>query len=568
MGKQYIIEVKIWRGNEYNKRDEAAATYFVDKSAMLKQLIPLAESGQRTIELSNSSEKTPQEASPIIGKNSKYICITRPRRFGKTLIACMIASFFGKGVDSKSIFQHMKIASCRHFDRHINRHNVIYMSLNELPQNCKDYQSYIDRIQRLLRNDLKREYPDMEVCEEDAVWDILNASYEIYDARFIFILDEWDYIFHRNFVTDQDKAAYLEFLSNLLKGNAYVEFAYMTGILPIAKYSSGSELNMFFEYTIATKEKYSEYFGFTDSEVDELYQRYQKVTSTPHITREGLRDWYDGYNTVSGTHIYNPRSVVGALSDNQLGSYWTSSGPYDEIFYYIRHNVDAVKDDLALMISGIPVQAKIQEYAATSMNLTTRNEIFSAMVVYGFLSYENDHGYVSIPNRELMNHFTEMIQKEQSLGYVYRLAQASQRMLKATKECDTKTMLGILEFAHNTESPLLDYNNEIELTAIVNLVYLAARDTYRIEREDKAGIGYVDFIFYPVNKTDDCIILELKVDHTPEEAVQQIKDRKYALRFQGRIGEETLYTGRILAVGIAYDKKSKKHGCKVEVLGS
>ena len=92
-------------------------------------------------------------------------------------------------------------------------------------------------------------------------------------------------------------------------------------------------------------------------------------------------------------------------------------------------------------------------------------------------------------------------------------------------------------------------------------------ESYENKRyEDKAGIGYVDFIFYPKDKAADCIILELKIDHTPEVAIKQIKDRKYALRFKGKLGEEPRYTGRILAVGIAYDRSSKKHSCKIEVL--
>ena len=217
------------------------------------------------------------------------------------------------------------------------------------------------------------------------------------------------------------------------------------------------------------------------------------------------------------------------------------------------------------MAAGESVPAKIREYAATSQNLQTKEEIFSAMVVYGFLSY--DKGKVSVPNKELMDKFTEMLQKEPSLGYVYRLAKESGRMLKATLENDTDTMCEILEKAHNTEIPLLNYNNETDLTAVINLVYLAARDMYRVEREDKAGIGYVDFIFYPeIDKSSDAIILELKIDHTPEEAIAQIKEKQYALKFQGKLGETSRYTGRILAVGIGYDKKTKKHRCKIEVL--
>ena len=165
-----------------------------------------------------------------------------------------------------------------------------------------------------------------------------------------------------------------------------------------------------------------------------------------------------------------------------------------------------------------------------------------------------------------MEKFDELLVKNESLGYVYRLAKESEKMLKATLAGDTLTMERILEFAHNTEVPLLSYNHETELSAIVNLVYLAARDSYRVEREDKAGIGYVDFIFYPYDTTADCIILELKVDHTPDEAIAQIIDKKYALKFMPKLAGQKIYTGRILAVGIGYWKDSKEHSCKVEEL--
>lgn len=333
----------------------------------------------------------------------------------------------------------------------------------------------------------------------------------------IFVFDEWDFIFHQRFITEDDKTSYLLFLRNLLKDRPYVSLVYMTGILPIEKYSSGSEINMFAEFTMTNEQRFSEYFGFTDCEVDELYRRYLENTKNRMVSRADLKTWYDGYHTKSGVRLYNPRSIVLSLMNNNTGNYWTSSGPYDEIFYYIEHNVDDVKDDLALMISGIPVSASIQEYAVTSQNLQTRDEIFSAMVVYGFLTYEN--GKVSIPNKELMDKFADMLKKESSFGYVYRLARESERMLKATLEGNIDTMANILEIAHDTEVPLLGYNNETELTAVVNLVYLSARDYYRVEREDKSGKGFVDFIFYPIkDKNGDCIILELKVDHTPEEA--------------------------------------------------
>ena len=282
----------------------------------------------------------------------------------------------------------------------------------------------------------------------------------------------------------------------------------MTGILPIAKYSSGSELNMFAEYTMVSEEKFSDAFGFTEAEVDMLYARFLKNTGKPLLSRSGLKEWYDGYHTAAGERLYNPRSVVCALTDNQLSNYWVSSGKYDSIFTYIQYNVDQIQNDLTLMFAGERIPSGIQEYAATAQELKTKEEIYSAMVVYGLLTYDN--GMVFIPNKELMGSYASMMKKEQSLGYIYRLANVSSQMLQATLAGDTETMSKIIQYAHNTEVPILSYNNETELSAIINLVYLSARDQYRVEREDKAGKGYVDFIFYPVRYDQDCIILELK----------------------------------------------------------
>ena len=523
-------------------KSESLSPYFVDKTLMLSELFPYVSAGNR------------------------HICITRPRRFGKTIMANMISSFFQKASDSSDVFDSLTISQVDDYRRYKNQYNVIRIDFSKMPRNCDSYTQYIERIEALLIEDVKEAFPQVKINEADAVGDILESVFVQCGEKFIFVLDEWDFIFHRVFINEIDKEKYVAFLSNLLKDRPYVVLSYMTGILPIAKYSSGSELNMFAEFTMVNSPMFGEYFGFTDDEVDDLYRRYIVECDRQHkeksVTRKGLRDWYNGYYTKSGERVYNPRSVVFALQFNNLANYWTSSGPYDEIYYYIRNNISDVRDDLALMISGESVTAKIQEYAATSMNLSTRDEIYSAMVVYGFLSYLN--GKVCIPNRELMEKFDELLVKNESLGYVYRLAKESEKMLKATLAGDTLTMERILEFAHNTEVPLLSYNHETELSAIVNLVYLAARDSYRVEREDKAGTGYVDFIFYPYDTTADCIILELKVDHTPDEAIAQIIDKKYALKFMPKLAGQKIYTGRILAVGIGYWKESKKHSCKVE----
>lgn len=524
-----------------NYKEITNSPYFVDKSEIMRELFPL------------------------ISKTSKYLCITRPRRFGKTVMANMVTAFFGKAYDSSDIFDELNISRHPDYKKYLNAYDVIYIDFSEVPDGCNSYEEYIGRIRNELKKDIQKSFLNSDIDTTLSIYDVLTDAYlENGRKKFIFVLDEWDAVFYMKFMTQDDKNDYLLFLKTLLKDKAYMGLAYMTGVLPISKYSSGSELNMFMEYQMVTMPRFSEYFGFNDSEVDKLFDIYSKTCSNPNITREDLRKWYNGYHSAAGIKLYNPRSVVSALNENKIGSYWTESGPYDEIYYYIKHNIDEVRDDVARMISGERIRTRYRNYAASSMELRTREEIFSAMLVYGMLTAAD--GEVFIPNKELMKKFEETVRTYDTLGYVYRLARASDRMLAATLAGDTETMANILAYAHNTESPILIYNHETELAAIVNLVYLSARDLYKVEREDKAGKGFVDFIFYPQKQSDDCIILELKSDASPEVAIEQIKEKQYALRFKGSMGEECRYTGRILAVGINYDRTTKEHSCVVEIL--
>ena len=251
----------------YLYKSETKKTYFIDKSLLLKQLFPLVKTG------------------------NSHICITRPRRFGKTIMANMIGTFFGKGCCADTIFNGSKIAANTEYNAHINQYNTIFIDFSEMPEDCNNYQQYIHRIRKNLKDDLCIAYANLNLDSQDAVWDLLRKIFEHTGERFIFVLDEWDCIFHKAFITDTDKQQYISFLSNLLKDRPYVLLSYMTGILPIAKYSSGSELNMFLEYTMASEERFSADFGFTETETDLLYNRYINCTENPQITREDLRFW-------------------------------------------------------------------------------------------------------------------------------------------------------------------------------------------------------------------------------------------------------------------------------------
>lgn len=205
-------------------RSQVKSPYFVDKSMVLKEVFKLIET------------------------QNKYICITRPRRFGKTDMTNMIASFFTDAQDSRDIFDNLKIAKDNNYKKYLNQYKVIRINFSEIPDECGDYRKYIRRIRKRLKEDLKELYPQLKLDYEDTIRDLLWKIYARTRDEFIFVFDEWDYIFHEWFMTDRDKNEYLTFLNTLLKDQPYVKMVYMTGILPIEKYSSGSKLNMFLEH--------------------------------------------------------------------------------------------------------------------------------------------------------------------------------------------------------------------------------------------------------------------------------------------------------------------------------
>ena len=524
-------QLKLFRGRY-------EGSYFVDKSEILIKL------------------------NKVIGKvDEQYICITRPRRFGKTVMTNLISSYYAKGLPSKEIFDNLKISENEDYEKHLNQHNVISLYMSDMPFECDSYKDYIRFYNKKITWDLQKAFPQCDITEENGPWNNFYNIFQETGETFIFILDEWDSVFHNEMFTESDRRNYLDFLKNLLKDRPYVELAYMTGVLPIKKYSSGSELNMFDEFYFPTDTIYDTFFGFTEEEVKDLCQRNQKNGGP--IEYEQLAEWYNGYYTSDGKRLYNPRSINKALSQNTVKDYWTETGPGTEILGLVKNNIDAVKEDILKMVSGEKVMMASDDFSTSLHTIETKEDIYSVMIIYGFLSYYD--GYLTIPNKEIMKKFQKVL-KDNSMGYIAKLAQNSNVMLEATLAGDTEKMEEILEYVHQTEIPLLQYNDENSLSCIVNLIYLNARDKYRIEREEKAGKGFADFIFYPLNPSDTAIILELKKDDTPEHAIEQIMERKYYTRFLACEDGKTVCKPNVLVVGMAYEKKSGLHRCLVKEL--
>ena len=227
----------------------------------------------------------------------------------------------------------------------------------------------------------------------------------------------------------------------------------------------------------------------------------------------------------------------------------------DEVAKYLKYNILEIRDDVIEMVSGEEIDIFIdEEFRAGQREPRTKEEIYSAMIVLGFLSYHD--GYLKIPNRELMKEFEKAL-RDESFGYVSEIIDNSRKMLKATVNEDSKTVERILHEIHNSEIPILQYNDENSLSCVLTLAYLSARDTYRVEREEKSGKGYTDFSFHPIRKRDKVFIVELKKDENVDVALNQIREKEYVQKFKKENNE-------VLAVAICYDSKPKEHSCKIE----
>ncbi len=486
-----------------------------------------------------------EKVSRRINTKNRYLCITKPRRFGKTSVLNMLGAYYGKAYDTKHIFDRLKISQRENYALHLNQYNVVTLSLNDLPGRGNSYEDYINQFKDLLYHDIIEKYPDIRADDTVSLSKLFAATGD----KFIFIIDEWDYIFSHN-LYPEDQNNFLEFLRDLLKDKPYVALAYMTGVLPIQKYSTGSALNMFKEYTMLNDTSFGEYFGFTEDDIKMLCDRQNALTFSE------ISEWYNGYLTTDGIKIYNPRSVVCALEDEYCQSYWTKTGKMDEVLFFLKYNLAEVRDDVVKMVGNTPVKIEIKkEYSAGQKSPVNRKEIYSAMIIYGLLSYHD--GELCIPNKELMIEFENALEDDE-FGYVAELVKNSHEILDATLNKNGTSVASYLHDIHNSELPVLKYNDENSLSCVVTLAYLSARNKYKIEREEKSGKGFADFLFYPRRKNLPGIIIELKADAPPEAAIEQIRKKKYGEKLKKE------HIERILAVGISYSTETKEHMCRIE----
>ena len=486
----------------------------------------------------------------IVDTLQSCVCVSRPRRFGKSMAADMLTAYYSKGCDSRELFSSLEIAKDENFEEHLNKYDTIFLNMQEFLSRSSNVKELLERVEGKVIRELKKQYPDVELYDENDLAETMQDIFAESECPFIVIIDEWDCIF-REF--KHDKAAqeiYLDFLRDLLKDKEYIYLAYMTGILPIKKYGPHSALNMFDEFSMIDPGPLAEYVGFTEKEVEALCQKYQMDINE-------IKNWYDGYSFEEVESVYSPKSVVSCMRLGKLGNYWNQTETFEALQIYIDMNFEGLRDDILSMIAGETVPVNTRSFTNDMTTFRTEDDVLTLLIHLGYLGYRYADKTVFIPNEEIRSEYVSAIAVS-DWGEVSKALKNSADTLQAIWQGREEQVAEGIRQAH-FETSHLQYNDENALSYTISLALYAARNFYTVHRELSGGKGFADIVYVPRKRFLDkpALVVELKWDKNAEGAIQQIKEKEYC-----RSLEE--YKGNLLLVGINYDKKTQVHTCKIE----
>ena len=486
----------------------------------------------------------------ILRTQQKYVCISRPRRFGKSMAVDMLVAYYSRGCDSKKLFQNLKIAQNETFLRYLNQYDVISLNMQEFMSQCQSMDDMLSLLQRSVLWELLGEYPDYRYFDQNNLVRTMQDIYQNTKRPFIVIIDEWDCIFREYSNKKEDQDRYLDFLRGLLKDKEYIYLAYMTGILPIKKYGTHSALNMFNEFSMTNPGILAEFVGFTEQEVEKLCQKYNR-------NLEELKEWYDGYHFDKEDSVYNPRSVVQAVLSGICDTYWNRTETFEALRMYIDMNYEGLKDDVLSMLAGEKVPVNTGSFVNDMVSLHNEDDVLTLLIHLGYLGYDFDHESVFIPNNEIKKEFATAISTS-DWGEVSKALKHSADTLNAIWNKRNAEVKEGIEQAHFETSHIQD-NDENALSYTISLALYSARNYYTVYREFPSGKGFADMVYLPRKKFMDkpALVVELKWDKSAQGAVAQIKNKQYCKSLQE-------YEGNILLVGINYDKDTREHECIIE----
>ena len=491
-----------------------------------------------------------------------FTCVTRSRRFGKSMAARMLCAYYDQSCDSRQLFADLHIASDPQFEKHLNKYPVIYLDVTSFVTRFKD-DTIMQHINEEMKADIHEAYPDVPMKDDDDLMALLIRINAKTNEPFIFIIDEWDAICREFKPGTAAMDAYVNWLRRMFKDYAASRvFAgvYMTGILPVKKYKTESALNNFIEYSMVEPGNMACFFGFTKDEVRALAEKH-------HTDFDELEKWYDGYQIGDELSMFNPNSVMQAINTGRCRSYWASTGAFAAVADYINmrstlvallaKNYEGLKDDIIYMLAGGRCDVDPTGFQNDMSTIRSKNDVLTALIHLGYLGYDWREDECYIPNREVAGEMANAIKENQWAPVVTALEQSKQ-LLKDTLAGDAEAVARAIEAVHDENTSILSYNNENSLACVLSLAYYYAKNDYIVHRELPTGKGFADIVLIPRKNVDSpAIVVELKFNQDADAAIDQIKRKQYPAKV-------AQYASHLLLVGISYNRQTKTHSCQIE----
>ncbi len=494
-----------------------------------------------------------------IGTTKNLTCISRPRRFGKSYAAQMLCAYYDKTCDSHELFSQYEIAKDKSYGDHLNQYDVIYWDMTGIKPYTRNFTDIVPFLIRSLTEEIVAQYPAV-IAKEDLSSTLVGAVEEA-GNKVVIIIDEWDAPIRENPAIQME---YLEFLRSLFKNSGTTSrifaAAYMTGILPIKKDGSQSAISDFKEYSMLEPGMFAEYVGFTETEV-------LRLCTENNQDFVKMKLWYDGYSVGDHHSIYNPYSVMQAVSSGKYRSYWKKTSAAETLMTYIDMDQEGLQDMIVRLMAGERVVLDTDSFQNDVETFTCKDDVLTLLAHLGYLTYEEEPesyddsdetiGLARIPNEEVKSEFDKILRRAKHKSLI-ELVRKSDQLLKDTLEGKCDEVARAIAEVHDSEYAPTFYNNEQSLRYVVKMAYISCLDQYAKVEEMASGHGLADVVYLPKRRSAlPAMIVELKWNDTAEGAIQQIKDRNYPQVLEN-------YGGEIILVGVSYDKSTKTHKCRIE----
>ncbi|WP_426711456.1 AAA family ATPase [Cetobacterium sp. SF1] len=496
--------------------------------------------------------------SELLDKKSKVTLLPRPRRFGKTLNMSMLNYFFNieNNSENKELFKDLAIYNSDQM-KYQGEYPVIYISLKDIKVNNWDL--CLNKIKLLLEEEYSKYdlvLEDNRGSQENSLLELSKFLYEKYKKKVIILIDEYD----TPLVTAHSQGYYEEaifffrnFLSAGLKGNPYLEFSVLTGILRIAKESIFSGLNNLAVDTILTND--FKYFGLTESEVEEMLNYYEL-----NYELEEVKKWYNGYH-FGEKLVYNPWSLVNFASKKRLESYWVNTSDNSLIKQLLDKNDSKVLDDLKAVFSGNEIEEVVTENIVFS-DLEDVDTIWSLMLFSGYLTYDKYEiseitgaktYFLKIPNYEVQTFFKNTFIKEYSCGRTAMYFKMLEDLYKGDLD---KFKYKFKELYFSAISYHDGGDNEKYYHHFMLGLLLTLGDKYIIKSNRESGYGRYDIALEPKDKNNYGLIFEFKIgdknslEEKAKEALNQINEKKYDIEMKNN------GVRKVIKIGMAFSGKN------------